>query len=208
MTWTAEQREQAERSARQAVELRDRIAAENDQRLDSMAETLATGLPKATLTLAHRRRMRAIAAELLRRSAPLALALVLLLPARAAAADGCRPEPVTPETPSGIAGCVHYGYGIASTWPGPGAARNDCVWPWRDCQTVRVTSLTSGISIIVTPTMFCDCYQRPGPNGERRRIIDLDPAQVRALGLESAGGLWPVNVQPVGLGGLPDTAMR
>ena len=38
------------------------------------------------------------------------------------------------------------------------------------------------------------------------RIVDLDPSMVRALGLDPADGLWPVDVQPVG--GLPDTAMR
>jgi hypothetical protein len=117
--------------------------------------------------------------------------------------QGCHPIPVTWYSPTGIAGCRIYGEGIASTWGGPGAARNDCVYPWRDCQTVAVTSLTTGLRIIVTPTMYCDCYT----GTRRQRLIDLDPAMVRALGLDPADGLWPVTVYPVDAStGLPDTS--
>lgn len=107
--------------------------------------------------------------------------LLLLTPAPALAADGW-----------------------ASTWQGPGAATNDCRWPWTDCATRSITSKDTGLSITVTPTMYCECYvpgvQRP------YRIIDLDPSQVRALGLDPSRGLWRVSVTYTDA--LPDTAMR
>ena len=142
-------------------------------------------------------------------------ALVLLLATPALATADCRPEPVTPETPTGIAGCVVYGVGTASTWPGPGVARNDCVWPWDECQAIAITSLETGVTIIVTPQMFCDCWTgHDGPNGETARIVDLDPTSVAALGLDPSRGLWPVEVQPFREGDLghmqpvlPDTAV-
>jgi hypothetical protein len=138
----------------------------------------------------------------------LLLVLLLLLPsgmplgARVSDPKGCYPIQRGIHTPSGIAGCVVYGDGIASMWGGPGAARNDCTYPWTECPTVRVQSLQTGLQIIVTPTMFCDCYT--GTADER--IIDLDPAMVFALGLNPAEGLWPVTVTPVQ--GLPDTAIE
>lgn len=141
------------------------------------------------------------------------LAVILLLlasialagKARGAEPSGCHSIPVTWFSPTGIAGCVVYGDGMASMWGGLGAARNDCVYPWRHCQPIAITSLTTGLRIIVTPTMYCDCY-----TGTRReRIVDLDPSMVRALGLEPAEGLWPVNVQPADASsGIPDTAMH
>jgi hypothetical protein len=185
-----------------AAEQRAVAAARTDDRLDELAGITAR-LPQH-LSQAHRRRLKVIAVELLRRAGVAVLLLAIATPA--AAADGCRPEPVTPETPSGLAGCVVYGEGIASTWPGPGAARNDCVYPWTSCTTIAITSLDTGLRIVVTPTMFCDCYQRPGPNGEQRRIVDLDQRMVYALGLDPADGLWPVLVEPAA--GLPDTAVR
>jgi len=116
--------------------------------------------------------------------------------------DGCRSEPVTVNTPTGIAGCVIYGEGTASRWSGPGVARNDCVWPWLDCQPITITSLQTGKSISISPTMFCDCYT--GTADER--IVDLDPIALQLLGLDPAQGLYPVTVQPAGL--LPNTAME
>jgi hypothetical protein len=97
--------------------------------------------------------------------------------------------------------------GWASTWDGPGAATRDCVYPWTDCQSRAVRSLDTGVVIVVTPTMYCRCWV-PGVE-HPRRLIDLDPAMVAALGLDSADGLWRVAVWPVDeRTGLPDTAVR
>jgi len=74
----------------------------------------------------------------------IAVASLLLLAATARAGDGCRPEPITADTPTGIKGCVIYGEGIASMWGGPGVARNDCVWPWTACQPADVPHLVRG----------------------------------------------------------------
>jgi hypothetical protein len=104
--------------------------------------------------------------------------------------------------------------GIASMWGGPGAASHDCVFPWTACQTRAVRSLDTGVVIIVTPRMYCDCFVgRVGPNGETERLIDLDPAMVAALGLDPVAGLFRVEVWPVDAtsgqpdGGVPDTAV-
>ena len=149
----------------------------------------------------------------------LAIALAMLAigitAGRALAVDGCfeyaSTDPVN--EPSGVMGCELYGEGVASTWGGPGVARNDCVYPWDDCMPIRITSLepdTYGNWVEVRPTMYCDCYMRPGPNGEQPRIVDLGPDVVAALGLPGEG-LWNVRVDPIVLGvpptSLPDTAM-
>lgn len=110
------------------------------------------------------------------------------------ARGACHAIPIGPDTPTGIAGCEVYGIGTASMWPGPGIARNDCIWPWTDCRAITIRSLQTGRSITVTPTMFGDLYTGT-PN---QRIVDLDPAAVRALGLNPRDGLWPVEVQPAG----------
>jgi hypothetical protein len=80
-------------------------------------------------------------------------------------------------------------------------ARNDCIWPWTDCQTIAVRSIQTGVTITVTPTMYGDLYT--GTSIER--IVDLDPAAVAALGLDWDAGLWPVEVWAVdGETGLPN----
>jgi len=126
----------------------------------------------------------------------------------------CEPYPVTEHSPTGIVGCELYGEGIASRWGGPGVARNDCVWPWTHCTPIAITSLQTGITIIVTPRMFCDCYT--GTADER--LVDLGPTEVAALGLDPDQGLYPVSVEPASIvapepscdpacGMLPNTAM-
>lgn len=126
---------------------------------------------------------------------------------RAADPVGCvtyAPNP--PHEPSGVKGCERYGDGIASRYPGPGVARNDCVFPWTSCTPIVIIAADTGRSVTVTPTMFCDCYQRPGPNGESVRLVDLDPATVAALGLDWSTGLYRVHVAPAHQM-LPDTAV-
>lgn len=133
----------------------------------------------------------------------LLFAIILLLIVRPVHA-ACRMTAKEWYNPTGWEGCTVYGDGIASRYAGPGVARNDCTWPWRRCTPIRITSFQTGLSIIVRPRMFCDCYTRT----RRQRLVDLDPAAVRALGLAWADGLYPVSVEPVDPAtGLPDTAL-
>lgn len=104
-----------------------------------------------------------------------------------------------------------YGEGLASWWGGPGVARNDCLYPWTRCAPIRVTSMSTGLTVTVRPTMYCDCYT--GTSDER--LVDLDPASLRALGLwdQRSRGLFPITVEPLAGGRttstltLPDTAI-
>lgn len=115
----------------------------------------------------------------------------------------CHSIEVTWWSPSGTAGCEVYGESVASWWQGPGVAANSCLYPWTDCQTLRITSLETGKSIVVTPSMFCDCWV--GSSDER--AVDLDPSSLQALGLWEmrSQGLFPVMVEPAP--SLPDTAL-
>lgn len=130
-----------------------------------------------------------------------AATLLLLKPAYVNAQ--CHPIEVTWYSPTGVAGCETYGTGLASWWQGPGVARNDCLWPWTNCQPIRITSRSTGLSVTVTPTMYGDLYT--GTPDER--LVDLDPATLKALGLweNRSRGLFPVTVTPATA--LPDTAM-
>ena len=124
---------------------------------------------------------------------------VILLSAPSVDAE-CEPYPIGPDSPTGCVGDVAYGTGTASTWGGPGVARNDCVWPWTNCTPIRITSLDTGLQVVAVPSMYCDCWRgleagETGPNGELPRLVDLDPATVAALGL-SGPGLWRVVVEP------------
>ena len=137
------------------------------------------------------------------------LAAFLLHAGATPAGADCHPVPVTPNTPTGVAGCPGYGEGIASWYgsggPGSGVAMNDCTWGIRHtvgCGYVRVTALDTGRSIIAPVVDFCDCYT----GTSRERLVDLQPGALAALGLDPARGLYPVRVEPAA-GFLPDTAL-
>lgn len=123
-------------------------------------------------------------------------ALLFVSPARAV--DGCYPVKVTGNTPTGIAGCIRFGDGIGSEYGkrGFGVAMNFCTWTLRHstgCGEVLVSSKDTGRGVIVPVVDFCDCYT--GTPDER--IVDMLPEVVKALGLDPALGLYPVNVMPV-----------
>ena len=120
--------------------------------------------------------------------------------------ETCHPIPITTNSPSGIAGCTLDGptAGVASWYSGTVAAANWCVYPWKNCQAVSITSQRTGRTIYVTPGSFCDCYW-PTSN---RRLIDLIPSQVLALGESLSSGLYAVTVTPVEQQiGVPNTSM-
>lgn len=131
----------------------------------------------------------------------LAAVLFLILPSSGVSAaapydyPGCRDYPATEHSPTGVAGCVAYGVGTASWWGGDSAARNDCEYPWVGCVPVTVTSLTTGVTIAVTPAMYCGCYLGDA-DPENDRLIDLTRDQLRELGLDPADGLFSVAVRP------------
>lgn len=138
-----------------------------------------------------------------------ALVLLLALATPAAAGDeGCYPVPVTPNTPTGIAGCLRSGDGIASWYgAGTGGAMNFCTWAVRHdtgCGFALVTSRDTGKAVVVPIIDFCDCFT--GTADER--IIDLQTGVLPLLGLDPARGLYPVTVEPYGGDPptLPDTA--
>jgi hypothetical protein len=126
--------------------------------------------------------------------------------------ETCDPIAVGPNTPSGIAGCTLDGPtdGVASWYHGTVAAANWCVYPWKNCQPVSVQSHRTGITIIITPGSFCDCWWMTD-----RRLIDLTPSQFAALGESTDSGLIAVTVTPVNSSGLsveqdigmPDTSL-
>lgn len=123
----------------------------------------------------------------------------------------CYTVPVTPNTPSGIAGCEVWGEGIASHYgPGDGVAMNFCTWVLRHsegCGSVNVTAIDTGLVVTVPVVDFCGCWQKPGPNGEQTRIVDLQWGVVEALGLNLEQGLYRVRVERPGVNSLPDTAL-
>lgn len=109
----------------------------------------------------------------------------------------CYAEPVTPNTPTGIAGCVRWGKGIASHYgPGAGVAMNFCTWTHRHtngCGSVRITSVDTGITVIAPVIDFCDCYTTTSDE----RIVDLQWGVVASLGLSTSQGLYKVEVWPI-----------
>lgn len=108
---------------------------------------------------------------------------------------GCYSIPITANTPTGVAGCLRFGEGIASHYgPGNGVAMNFCTWVYRHevgCGTVQITSLDNGNSVRVPVIDFCDCYT----GTVHERIIDLQWGVLDALGLERSRGLYPVRVE-------------
>lgn len=126
----------------------------------------------------------------------------------ASVTEACEPEAITPNTPTGIAGCERWGIGTASMFgPGDGVAMNFCIWELRHsdgCGLVKVTSTANGLVAVVPVVDFCDCYT--GTADER--IVDLQYGVVAALGLDRARGLWPVKVERVIAFVLPNTAME
>ena len=141
-------------------------------------------------------------------AAVLFLSPLIVSPVRAE----CHEIEVRAWSPTGLAGCTVYGRGTVSWYAGPGVTRNDCLWPWKSCTVIRITSLDTGRTITRQPSMFCDCYT--GTAAER--VIDLDPSALKQLGLWGIRdrGLFPVEVVPVGGRSthsserLPDTAMH
>lgn len=123
-----------------------------------------------------------------------ALLLVFEVPMVSAA---CRPEPVTPNTPTGIAGCERWGRGVATHYgPGDGVAMNFCTWVLRHehgCGTVKVAAVDTGLVVTVPVIDFGDLYT--GTPDER--IIDLQYGVVAALGLPLSAGKYDVIVCPV-----------
>lgn len=137
-----------------------------------------------------------------------AFALVVVL---VAVADvlACESEPITANTPTGIAGCWREGEGIASHYgPGNGVAMNFCTWERRHntgCGTVTIRSLDTGAEVVVPVVDFCDCYTGTG----MERIVDLQYGVVEALGLDPVRGLYPVYVfREAIVPTLPDTAVQ
>lgn len=119
------------------------------------------------------------------------------VPSTTLSSTGCRTEPITFNTPTGIAGCIRWGEGIASHYgPGNGVAMNFCTWTLRHtygCGSVMITSLETGITVTAPVIDFGDLYT--GTPDER--IVDLQWGVVDALGLDINRGLYPVEVWPV-----------
>jgi rare lipoprotein A (peptidoglycan hydrolase) len=107
---------------------------------------------------------------------------------------GCYSVSITPNTPTGIAGCYREGEGIASHYgPGFGVAMNFCTWTFRHengCGSVRITSLDNGRSVSVPVVDYCDCWTTTADE----RIIDLQWGVLDALGLDRRQGLYRVRV--------------
>lgn len=137
----------------------------------------------------------------------ISLVLIFGMPALVISSEyaGCKPYPIGPNSPTGVVGCVVYGMGTASYYGGTGSARNDCVYPWSNCQAITIRSADTGITIISVPNSFCDCYTTTS----NERIIDLTEGQVLQLGLNLSTGLYRVEVQPYyGVITIPNTAME
>lgn len=129
-------------------------------------------------------------------------ALLALTSGARAGGPGCQPYPIGPDSPTGIAGCVVYGDGLASWYGGDSAARNDCLYPWTRCQTIAVQSLDTGLVIVITPHMWGDLFT----GTPEQRLVDLTRDQVLALGLDPSAGVFRVRVEPADADtGLPAT---
>lgn len=112
--------------------------------------------------------------------------------------DGCYSEPITPNTPTGIAGCEVFGIGIASHYaPGNGVAMNFCTWVRRHegggCGFVSIAAHDTGLSVVAPVIDFCDCYT----GTSNQRTVDLQYTVVDLLGLSLDQGLYPVTVEKI-----------
>jgi hypothetical protein len=121
------------------------------------------------------------------------------------AADGCYSIAVSLNTPTGIAGCLRFGSGLASYYTaGSGVAMNFCTWTWRHthgCGAVLITSAQTGRQVIAPVVDFCDCYT----GTSKERIVDLQTRVLADLGLSRSAGIYSVTVEPAQLAPKPDS---
>lgn len=119
------------------------------------------------------------------------------------AADGCYSIAVSVNSPTGIAGCLRFGSGLASYYAaGSGVAMNFCTWTWRHthgCGAVLISSAQTGRQVIAPVLDFCDCYT----GTSQERIVDLQLGVLADLGLGRSAGIYPVTVEPAQLAPKP-----
>lgn len=87
--------------------------------------------------------------------------------------------------------------GWASWYTAPGGvAMHFCTWTLRHasgCGVIEVTSLDTGISVIVEVVDYCQCLTGTA----RERLVDLSLPVLRTLGLDPRRGLYRVRLSRV-----------